>query len=135
MLTIPVTHAVPLHCINEAAIEYHVPARLIISLLQVEQGRVGKIEYNKNGTYDIGPMQINSSWLSELKHHGITQQDILSDPCINIKVGTWLLGKFIASENNLLVGIGDYNSHTKHYNQNYYQKVKINFTKLNLILS
>jgi hypothetical protein len=47
MFVIP--HAdVPLRCINEAAIEQHIPARLIISLLSVERGKNGKVEINKN---------------------------------------------------------------------------------------
>jgi hypothetical protein len=130
MFAIP--HAdVPLRCINEAAIEQHIPARLIISLLSVERGRNGKVEVNKNGTYDIGPMQINSSWLPDLKKYGITREDIQFNPCINVKVGAWIAAKFIASESNLLTGIGDYNSHTKKFNQAYYQKVRIYFTKLN----
>jgi hypothetical protein len=67
---------VPMHCINEAAIEYHVPAKLIISLLNVERGKNGKVEKNKNGTYDIGPMQINSSWLPDLEKHGIKSRRV-----------------------------------------------------------
>ena len=135
MFAIPIVEGVPLHCINEAAIEQHIPAKLIISLLNVERGKVGKVENNKNGSYDMGPMQINSSWLPELKKHGITRNDVLFNPCINVKIGAWILGKSIAGENDLLTGIGDYNSHTTRYNQNYYQKVKISFTRINLFLS
>ncbi len=134
MLAIPVIDTLPLSCINETAIEYHVPAKLIISILDVERGKVGKVEYNKNGSYDIGPMQINSSWLPTLKRYGITQHELQYNPCTNIKVGAWILSKFIASENDLLKGIGNYNSHTKRYNQAYYQKVRISFTKIHLIL-
>jgi soluble lytic murein transglycosylase-like protein len=131
-----ITHAdVPLHCINEAAIEYHVPAKLIISLLNVERGKNGAVEKNKNGTYDIGSMQINSSWLYDLKKHGITREDVQFNPCINVKVGAWILGKYIAGENDLMSGIGDYHSHTKRYNQDYSEKVKISFTKLHIFLT
>ena len=134
MFVIPIVDAIPLHCINEAAIEYHIPAKLIISLLSVERGKVGKVENNKNGSYDMGPMQINSSWLPELKKRGISREDVLFNPCVNVKIGTWILGRYIASENDLLTGIGDYNSHTKRYNQVYFQKVKISFTKIRLFL-
>jgi soluble lytic murein transglycosylase-like protein len=134
MFVIPHTD-VPLRCVNEAAIEYHIPAKLIISLLSVEQGRNGKVEKNKNGTYDIGPMQINSSWLSNLKKYGITKEDIQFNPCTNVKVGAWILGKYISGGDDLLSGIGDYHSHTKRYNQDYYQKVKVSFTKLHVLLT
>jgi soluble lytic murein transglycosylase-like protein len=126
---------VPIACINQAAVMYHVPAKLIISVLQTEGGKMGKIEKNKNGTYDIGAMQINSSWLPELKSEGISQDDIQYNACTNVSVGTWILAKKIAAENNLLVGVGDYNSHTSQYNKTYYHKVQRNFTKLSLILA
>jgi hypothetical protein len=121
--------------INEAAVIYHVPAKLIIAVLQVEQGRVGHVSKNTNGTYDIGPAQINSSWLPELKKYGFTKERVLLDPCINAKIGAWILGRSIASEDNLLVGVGNYNSHTPVYNHSYYQKVRVNFTKLHVFLS
>lgn len=125
---------VPLHCINEVAIEYNIPTKLLITLLQVEGGKVGQLTRNKNGSYDIGPAQINSSWLPKLKAHGITQEQVQFDPCINIKVAAWIAAKAIASEDNLLTGIGDYHSHTKLYNQSYSQKIRVHFTELYVFL-
>jgi len=125
---------IPLSCINEAAIEYHISAKLMIAILQVERGKVGQIVKNKNGSFDIGPAQINSSWLPQLKSRGITQEQIQFDPCVNVKVAAWIAAKAIASENNLLVGVGDYHSHTKQYNQSYFQQVRIHFTKLKRLL-
>ena len=133
MISLPIL-AVPIHCINEAAIEYHVPARLIISVLQTERGKSGQIVKNRNGTYDIGLMQINSIWLPTLMKYGISQQDIQYKACVNVKVGAWILSKKIASGDNLLIGIGDYNSHTERFNKSYYHKVRIAFIKLNLML-
>lgn len=49
---------------------------------------------NRNGTYDIGLMQINSSWLPELRKHGITQEKLL-EGCTSIYVGAWILSKSI----------------------------------------
>ena len=45
-------HGVPVECINQAAIAYHVPATLILSVLAVEGGAVGLASANKNGTVD-----------------------------------------------------------------------------------
>jgi hypothetical protein len=63
---------VPLNCINAAAIQYHIPAKLIISILNVERGETGLAQRNKNGSYDLGPMQINTSWWPKLYDYGIT---------------------------------------------------------------
>lgn len=125
---------VPLHCINEAAIEFNVPAKLLITILNIERGKAGKAVKNFNGSYDLGPMQINTTWLPILKQYSISKTDILNNPCLNIKVGAWILGKSISHERNLLLGVGDYHSHTTKYNTDYTLKIKIHFTKLNSIL-
>jgi soluble lytic murein transglycosylase-like protein len=121
---------VPLRCINEAAIQYTLPAKLIISVLEVESGKVGQTVKNANGTYDIGPMQINSTWLPYLQKHGINQHDIQFDACKNIKVGAWILSKEIAESDNIVVGVGNYNSHTPKFNHKYSFQVKIKFTQI-----
>lgn len=126
---------VPLHCINEAAIEFHIPAKLIIAILNVEHGKAGQAVRNTNGTYDLGPMQINTRWMSTLKKYSISKIDVQNDSCLNVKVGAWILGKAIANENNLLTGVGDYHSHTLKHNYAYSQNVRINFAKINLILN
>lgn len=124
---------VPLHCINQAAIIYHVPAKLIISVLQVERGQSGKIIKNKNGTYDIGPMAINSLWLPELKKHRISEQVIQFDACKNVFVGAWILSNKIARSSSLLTGIGNYNSHNYLLNKIYYDKVIVSFSEINIL--
>ncbi len=121
---------VPLHCINAAAYEYHVPAKLIIAILNVEHGKVGLAKRNKNGSYDLGPMQINSSWWPKLYQYGITPHQALCDPCTNIRVGAWILAKSITQEKELLMGIGTYHSHRMSLNQPYIQTVRIIYTAL-----
>ena len=124
---------VPMSCINQAAYEYHVSAKVIIAVLNVEGGKVGLAHRNKNGTYDLGPLQINTSWWPTLYHYEITPSDVLFNPCINVRVGTWILGKSIAKSKNLLIGIGNYHSMTPLYNQQYSQKVRVSYTQLKLI--
>lgn len=125
---------VPLSCVNTAAIEFNIPAKLIIAVLHVERGKNSRVVKNSNGSYDIGPMQINSLWLNELQKYGITRQDLQFDPCINVKVGTWLLGKAIASDNHFLNGVGNYHSRTPMFNNKYVQKIKAHYTKINMFL-
>jgi len=125
---------VPIECIQDAAIQFHVPIKIIITVLNIERGQLGALEKNKNGTYDIGPLQINSTWLPTLKKHGISQYDVQWNPCINVKIGTWLLAKAIASEGDLLKGISNYHSHTPYFNHQYSQQVKIRFTQLTYFL-
>ncbi len=123
---------VSLNCINTSAQEFHIPAKLIISVLNVEHGKKGLKKKNRNGSYDLDEMQINTRWWPDLYQFDITPQDVLYKPCINIKVGAWILSRVIANGNNLLNGVGDYNSHTPLYNHAYTQKVREKYTALRL---
>ncbi len=114
---------VPIHCINEASVEYRVPAKLIVSVLKTEDGHNGLASPNKNGTSDLGPMQINSSWLPALSHYGFSEEDVQYNPCKNVEIGAWILSTNIANEVTIKRGIGDYNSHTNYYNLTYSKKV------------
>ena len=125
---------IPVHCINQVAIEYHVPAKLILAVLEVSQGKVGQAKPNSNGTYDLGPMQINTSWWPGLYRYGITPQAVQYNPCINVNVGAWILAGDIANGSNLLSGIGDYHSHTLPLNYAYTQKVSSAYITLSKIL-
>jgi hypothetical protein len=121
---------VPIVCINQAAIEYHVPAPLIVSVLKTEGGRVGQLHQNPNQTVDYGPMQINSSWLPLLKNHGFTPVQVEYDPCVNVQIGTWILAQTIADCEDVWKGVGDYHSHTRLLNFEYQYKVFNAYSKL-----
>lgn len=125
-----VINDVPIECINKSAIQYHVPAMLIISVLRMENGHVGDAIPNKNGTFDYGPMQINSIWLKEIKRYGYTRETIQYDPCANVAVGAWLLSRAIADDKTLWKGVGNYHSHTDDKNMLYRSKVQKIYTLL-----
>lgn len=64
---------------------------------------------NKNGSYDIGIMQINSSHLSWLKKDfNIDRQDLLN-PSINIHIGALILRKCFNRYGQTQQGISCYN--------------------------
>ncbi|MCW5590205.1 MAG: lytic transglycosylase domain-containing protein [Legionellales bacterium] len=123
MLPTLIINDVPIQCINRAAVEYRVPAILIISVLKTENGHVGVASKNNNGTYDLGPMQINTSWLPKIAPYGFTWNDLEFNACKNVEVGAWILGMSIASGHDLSQGVGNYHSHTPYYNMHYSQKV------------
>lgn len=110
---------VPVTCINQAAIAYHVPATMILSIMKKEGGRNGQAVRNKNGTYDLGVMQINTSWLPTLSRYGYTKEDIQFNACKNVMVGTWILANSVADGKTAWQGVGNYHSHTPSFNQSY----------------
>ncbi|BBB15816.1 Soluble lytic murein transglycosylase and related regulatory proteins [Candidatus Rickettsiella viridis] len=128
-------HGVPIECINQAAVTYHVPAKLILSILAIEGGRVGLASSNKNGSFDYGPMQINSIWLAKIQQYGYTQQQLQYDPCANVMVGTWILSQNIANASTTWRGIGGYHSHTTALNYRYQKKVSEVYQLLSHYLS
>lgn len=125
---------VPLDCINRAAIIYKIPATLILSVLKQEGGKNGDAIKNKNGTFDYGVMQINSTWLPKIAAYGYTKDDMQYNTCKNISVGTWILSQSIANGKNLWAGVGDYHSHTPDHNRTYRNKIYKNYEKLFLAL-
>lgn len=115
-------------CIDKAARLYHIPPTLLRAVLRTEGGRVGEIHENDNGSYDMGPAQINSIWLPVLARSGITRDMVLNDRCLNITIGAWILGQSMAGANPqnpaaFWQHVGDYNSHTPVYNHIYAIKV------------
>lgn len=125
-----VINDVPIECINKAAVQYHIPAVIIIAVLRMENGHVGDAIRNKNGTYDYGPMQINSIWLPEIQKYGYTKEAIQYDPGANVAVGTWILSRAIADDKTLWRGVGNYHSHTDDKNEAYRCKVQKIYTLL-----
>lgn len=86
----------PPSCIAQVAARYSVPAGALRGILHVEGGGKNVVHANGNGTEDLGWMQINSSWLAKLAPYHITRKVLLSDRCINISVGAWILsGEYV----------------------------------------
>lgn len=98
-------------CWSKAEQKYGTPAQLLVAIAKVETNfkphTISKP--NKNGTYDIGLMQINSGWLPLLSKYNITQTDLL-DPCTNIMVGAWILSSNIKKLGYNWNAVGAYNA-------------------------
>ena len=130
-LPIPRSSALPENlsaCVHDAAEEYHLPEVLYRAILLTEGGRVGHISLNANGSYDMGPAQINSTHLPELAAMGITRDQVINDGCLNIHIGAWILKGAIGDQTPANAAdfwrrVGDYNSHTPEYNRIYQLKV------------
>ena len=84
-------------CFEQAAQRYQVPVELLKAISTVESnGNPNAVNTNKNGSVDVGHMQINDWWLPKLEPYGITKEK-LKDPCINTNVGAWILAQSIAT--------------------------------------
>jgi soluble lytic murein transglycosylase-like protein len=78
-------------CVAKAAQYYEVPELLLHAILQKERGRVGQAVRNRNGTYDLGPAQINTTWLRVFARFGVTLDQVRDDRCTNLYAAGYVL--------------------------------------------
>ena len=117
-------------CLQQASKRFRVPASLIQAIMDVEGGTSGNVSHNTNGSYDIGPMQINSIWLPEVEKRGGSLQLLLYHSCANIHFGAWLLSREMVDIDPTRIdraqfwrAVGNYHSHTPDLNARYAEKV------------
>lgn len=113
------TSSAPLHVQSQAAasctwemvgIKHNVNPSLLYAIAKTESGlNPNAINKNSNGSYDIGLMQINSSWLPTLARYGVYRESLF-DPCISLDVGAWILSENIRKMGNNWTAIGAYNA-------------------------
>jgi soluble lytic murein transglycosylase-like protein len=78
-------------CIAAASRYYEVPELLLHAILQKEGGRPGSMTRNTNGSWDLGPAQINTSWLPLFARYGVGAQALRDDSCTNFYAEAWVL--------------------------------------------
>jgi soluble lytic murein transglycosylase-like protein len=125
-------------CIFAAAQTYSLPPSVILAILHVEGGRVGMASKNTNGSYDLGPMQINTLWIPGLAAHwkvppAKALRMVRDDGCVNIGVGAWILRSKINETGSLYQGIAHYHSATPKFGTAYRQRVLSAMRKFNLV--
>ncbi len=99
------------NCWVETANRYDIEPELLQAIAAVESGlRADSINpANSNGTRDIGLMQINSIHLPRLLKQGITEERLLSEPCLSVEVGASILAEFIQRFGYNWTAVGSYN--------------------------
>ncbi|WP_321905851.1 lytic transglycosylase domain-containing protein [Paraburkholderia tropica] len=99
-------------CLDDAAAFRHISVQLVRAIAKQESGmRADAVNVNRNGTEDIGLMQINSSWLPKLARYGIRREHLFN-ACVNAYVGTWILASNIRQFGPTWKAVGAYNSPT-----------------------
>jgi len=116
-------------CLLLSAQTYQVPPAVMIGIMHVEGGRVGQeVGPNINGSYDLGPMQVNTRWIPELADawhvsNQTAQRLVRDDGCINVRVAAWILSNKIKEAGSLYKGIAYYHSATPGIGTDYASKV------------
>jgi hypothetical protein len=97
-------------CFEEAGAQYGINPQILRAIAKVESNFNPKaVNRNSNGTFDVGLMQINSSWAATL---GKERWNSLGDACSNTKTGAWILSMCMNKYGYTWKAIGCYNSQT-----------------------
>lgn len=105
------SHQALAYCWKEAATQYNIEPELLQAIAVVESGNRAQAinRANRNGTRDIGLMQINSIHLPRLLKHGITEDRLINEPCLSVEVGASILAEFIQRFGYNWTAVGSYN--------------------------
>lgn len=112
-----------MHCYQEAASYYRVPAIILQAIHHVEGGKKGDRVPDPNGTFDHGFMQINTCWKPMLHAQGWTLRFITQHDCANIFAAAWILKQHLNQTGNLWLSVADYHSGDPAYGYPYAQQV------------
>lgn len=119
-------------CIVGAARRYKVNPLVIKSIMTHESGKIGTISENTDGSFDLGPMQLNTINLSFLKKEfpGLTWRHLTYDLCSNIYAGSYFLKTKLNEADSFWEGVGNYHSKTPSLRSKYLGKVIPIYKKL-----
>ena len=125
-------------CLMMASQTYSVPPAVMVGIMQVEGGRVGQQVLNTNGSYDLGPMQINTIWVPRLANYWNVDENtakrwIRDDPCTNLGVAAWILRRHMNETGSLPRAIAYYHSRTPSLGYSYKNRVVSAMRKNGLI--
>lgn len=124
LLTLPAGHA-RAFCFQEAGHMYGINPQVLRSIAKVESNTdPSALNRNKNGTFDVGLMQINSIWKPLM---GEERWKLLGDACYNTKTGAWILAMCINDYGYNWKALGCYHSRTPGLSEEYAKRV---FTQL-----
>lgn len=122
-------------CLMLASQTYSIPPAVLVGIYKAEGGKVGQEVKNTNGSYDLGPMQINTIWLPELAGKwGVSESTarkwVRDDACTNVGVSAWILRQHLDETDSLAQAIAHYNSRTPKHGTKYKKRV-VNIMKDN----
>ncbi|GLO45847.1 transglycosylase SLT domain-containing protein [Pseudomonas putida] len=114
----------PIACSIMAAVKYELPVNIVLAVAAQEGGKPGQWVRNRNGTYDVGPMQFNTSYLRELSRYGITPEDVEQGGCYSYDLAAWRLRGHVRNDRgDLWTRVANYHSRTPAINARYRQQV------------
>lgn len=116
-------------CMALSAALHNLPPEVLPAIHNVEGGKVGTVSRNRNGTEDLGVMQINTIWVPRLARATSLRDEevrarLIGNACFNIVVAGAILRIYLTeTKGDLWRAVGNYHSHTPARNLAYQAKV------------
>jgi hypothetical protein len=108
-----------------AEAHYRLPVHALPAIQAAEGGYIGANRPDRDGSHDLGLMQVNTRWVLPLaRTMSLSPQTVtvhlILDPCFNIVCAAAILHGYIEeTHGNVWQAIGDYHSHTPGLNTAY----------------
>jgi hypothetical protein len=110
----------PIACTISAAARYEIPANVLLAVVEKEGGKPGQWVRNTNGTFDVGAMQFNTTYLKALSRYGISAHDVAGPGCYPFELAAWRIRRHIKTDSgDLWTRVSNYHSRTPRYNAIY----------------
>lgn len=115
-------------CIRSTAGKRSWLEKTLWGLYDQERGWIGAELRNGNGTDDLGPLQVNSSWVPVIarqmhRNERDVRRWLRDDACFNVGVAAWLFLSGYGRIRDYWGAIGDYHSPTRWRARRYAQGV------------
>ena len=128
LLEPPVT--VEERCMRSAAHDFKLDYFLLRAIREQEAGDPGMKKRNRNGSHDLGEMQINTVTVADFASFGITEKDLRRDTCLNIYAGALHLWRKIAETGDVWKGVAWYHNKRKALGFPYAKQVYRRYVRL-----
>ena len=114
-------------CLLQAASYYGIDHHVLEAIRIAEAGRVGVAVRNTNGSYDLGPFQINTFWIREFRHEGhpVDPVELRDNGCSNAFFAAYILKREIVNTpgHSVYRAVGYYHSHVTAEARRYRERV------------
>ena len=117
---------VPPACVHAAAEKYDIPVEILYSVVVTEGGRPGMLKRNKNGSFDMGVMQINTKTWGPKLYVYFPKKALIEDPCASVYAGAYIIAKERAEtkDGSIWRAVARYHSRNPKYQIPYLHKVR-----------
>jgi len=117
-------------CIHRAARGHGWLEKTLWGLRDQEAGWIGAAIRNANGSYDLGPLQINNWWVPRLavlleRSPGDVSRWLRSDACFNAEAARWIFLSSLSGTHDYWKAVGLYHSPTPSRQSRYAGQVSV----------